>query len=230
MTRRGWIAIAAALTAMTLIVAGGAWLARDVIGRLVHGPDPEVVASASLEGLREQNRLSAFAARFVAVVTSRQSRFGLTAERTLILPGSVRYEVDLAKLAQNDVRWNAARHELRVRLPDVEVVGPQVELNSMRQYDNGGVLMKLTDIGGELDAANRKAAQAELMRQARAPVPMRLAREATRRAIERSFAMPLRAAGIEGKVVVRFAGEPEGGQDEQWDRSRSIEQVFGNQQ
>ena len=37
---------------------------------------------------------------------------------------------------------------------------------------------------------------------------MRLAREAARQAIERSFAMPLKAAGIDdAKVVARFAGE-----------------------
>jgi hypothetical protein len=41
----------------------------------------ETVASASLQGLREQNRLSAFAANYAAVVTSEQRRFGLSAKR-----------------------------------------------------------------------------------------------------------------------------------------------------
>ena len=45
---------------------------RYVAARL--SPDPTTIASASLEGLREQNRLSAFAARYVAVVTSREVR------------------------------------------------------------------------------------------------------------------------------------------------------------
>ena len=38
----------------------------------------------------------AFTGRFVAVVTARETRFGLTARKTLIMPGSVRYGIDLA--------------------------------------------------------------------------------------------------------------------------------------
>ena len=41
------------------------------------------------------------------------SGFGLVStERTLILPGDVRYEVDLAKLQPEDVRWDAATQTL----------------------------------------------------------------------------------------------------------------------
>jgi len=47
-----------------------------------------------------------------------------------------------------------------------------------------------------------------LRKQAAAPTPMRLAREAARQAVERSFAMPLSAAGIESaQVVAHFADE-----------------------
>ena len=66
------------------------------------GPDIESVASASLKGMREQNRLTAFAANYSAVVTSEQKRFGLTARKTLIMQGMVRYEVDLSKLPASD--------------------------------------------------------------------------------------------------------------------------------
>ena len=55
-----------------------------------------------------------------------------------------------------------------------------------------------------LDAANRKAGQAELIKQARGDTPMRLAENAARTAIEQSFAMPLKAAGIDAKVTARF--------------------------
>ena len=48
----------------------------------------------------------------------------------------------------------------------------------------------------------------DLRKQAQAEVPMRLARNAARQAIERSFSLPLKAAGFENaKVVARFAGE-----------------------
>jgi hypothetical protein len=58
----------------------------DLLGR---GPDPQSVATATLQSVREQNRLTAFSARYVAVVTSTQNRFGLSARKTLIMPGTV---------------------------------------------------------------------------------------------------------------------------------------------
>uniref|UniRef100_UPI001576165C DUF4230 domain-containing protein n=1 Tax=Sphingomonas bacterium TaxID=1895847 RepID=UPI001576165C len=184
-------------------------------------------ARASLVGLREQNRLSAFAARFVAVVTSRQSMLGLTDEKTLILPGLVRYEVDLGKLEQRDVRWDAASRTLAVTLPPVEADQPQVDLAAIREYGSGGVLSRFTSADKTLDTANRANAQAELARQAHEAVPMKLARDATRRAVERSFAMPLRAAGLDAAVTVRFADEPVAS-TERWDVSRSVDDVLHN--
>ena len=55
---------------------------------------------------------------------------------------------------------------------------------------------------------------------------IRLAREATRRAVEGSFAMPLRAVGVAASVKVRFADEPVA-DGERWDASRSLEEVAG---
>lgn len=190
-------------------------------------PDPTTVASASLEGLREQNRLSAFAARFVAVTTSRQSQLGLSTEKTLIMPGLVRYEVDLGKLTQADVAWDVDSRTLTVRLPPIELDGPQVDLTAIREYGTGGILSHVTDANMRLDAANRRAGQAELVRQARDGTPMKLAKDATRRAVESSFAMPLRAAGIDASVKVRFADDPVPA-TERWDSSRSLQEVLGN--
>lgn len=217
-------ALIGAAVALAILFAGFFLLRGVLSDRLA--PDPETIVAASLQGMREQSRLSTFAARYVAVVTSQQERgLGLfTARKTLIMPGMVRYEVDLAKIGPRDVRWDAAAKTLTVTVPPVEVVGPQVDLNGIREYDGGGVLMALTDVEKNLDAANRRAGQAELLRQARGPVPMRLARDATRRAVERSFALPLRAAGLEAQVRVRFAGEPDAA--EQLDRSRSLEEVY----
>lgn len=217
--------ILATLVAVALLAGGAGWYVARQIGRAVAGPDPVTIAAASLESMREQNRLTPFAARYVAVVTSEQSRFGLSARKTLILPGNVRYEVDLGRLRQRDLAWNAAGRTLTVTLPPVELAGPEVDLAAMREYDGGGMLMVLTDAGARIDAANRAAATRELLVQARAPVPMRLARDAAARAVERSFAMPLRAAGLDASVVVRFG---DGADGEQLDRSRSLEEVYRN--
>jgi hypothetical protein len=94
-----------------------------------------------------------------------------------------------------------------VTLPPIELEGPEVDLAAIREYGQGGVLMTLTNAEKELDDANRKAGQKELIAQAHDALPMRLAADAARSAIERSFAMPLRAAGQDATVVARFRGE-----------------------
>ncbi|MDX3884595.1 MAG: DUF4230 domain-containing protein [Sphingomonas sp.] len=218
-----WIA---AVAAVAIVAAAAGWFgARRIAGAF--NPDPVSIASASLESMREQNRLVVFAARYVAVVTSTQSRFGLSARKTLIMPGNVRYEIDLGALSPRDVRWNAATRRLTVTLPPPAVAGPEVDMAAIREYDGGGVLMALSDAGTALDAANRKAAQAELLRQAKGALPMRLARDAGRRAVERSFAMPLAAAGLDPAVTVRFADEPAASDGERMDGSRSLEEIYG---
>jgi len=201
-------------------------ITTGAVDRLFGGPDPKVIASSSLESMRAQNRLVTFVARYVSVTSARTSRLGFSAERTLILPGDVRYEVDLAKLREQDVTWDAGSNTLTVRLPEVEVAGPEVDLAAAREYGEGGLLGAVTDVEGSLDSANRAAAVADLRKQASATVPMRLAREAARSAIERSFSLPLKAAGFEdAKVVARFATE--GADDPSYlDRSLSYNQAM----
>jgi hypothetical protein len=217
---------AAALVLLALFVVGLVWAATAYLDHKLRGPNPVTVASASLAGLREQNRLSAFAARFVAVATSKQSQFGLSTEKTIIMPGMVRYEVDLSRLRQQDVKWDAADKTLLVTLPPIEVSQPEIDLTQIREYGSGGLLTHLTDADTQLEAANRAAGQKALVEQAHEALPIGLARDATRRAIERSFAMPLRAAGLDAQVKVRFGDEANN--DEQWERSRSLDEVLSN--
>ena len=84
----------------------------------------------------------------------------------------------------------------------------------------------LTNAEGVLDKANQARAVADLRKQAMAEVPMRLARDAARSAIERSFAMPLKAAGIgDARVIARFASEDQS--DPSYiDQSRSYNEVL----
>jgi len=203
------IAILAIAVALVLGVILGT--ATGIADRIFGGPKAETIASASLESMRAQNRLIAFVARYVSVTTSTTSRFGLSAKRTLILPGDVRYELDLSKLQPKDVSWDASSHTLQVRLPEVEIAGPDVDLTSAQEYGEGGVLTALTNADETLDQANRAKAVSDLRKQASAAVPMRLAHEAARQAVERSFAMPLVAAGFkDAKVVARFPTEGNG--------------------
>ena len=202
------LAVAAVIVALILgLFVGGA---LDIGKRLFGGPDPETVASSALQSMRAQNRLVPFVARYVSVVSSRQERFGglVSSERTLILPGDVRYELDLAQLGPEDVQWDASSSTLSVTLPEIEIAGPEVDLAAAREYGENGVLSVITDADQALDRNNRARAVADLRKQAQAAVPMRLAREAGRQAVERSFALPLQAAGFDGaKVVARYPTE-----------------------
>lgn len=198
-----------AMVAVALVLGVLVGMATGVADRLF-GPNPKTIANASLESMRAENRLTVFAARYVSVVTSEQQRFGglVSSERTLILPGDVRYELDLSKLQNDDVSWDGSSHTLKVKLPEIEVAGPDVDINAVREYGGGGMLSALTNANQQLDAANRERAVTDLRKQATAAMPMQLAHQAARLAVERSFAMPLLAAGFKDvKVVARFPTE-----------------------
>ena len=149
---------AAALALIALFIAGGFWALGHYVGSKFSSPDPVTIASGAVAGLREQNRLSAFQASFVSVTTSTVSQFGLSTQKTMIMPGTVRYEVDLAKLMPKDVTWDAKTKRMGVTLPPVEVTPPQIDLNQIREYGDGGLLSSLTDADQKIESANRTAA------------------------------------------------------------------------
>ena len=182
---------------------GGAKLAR-YLGR---GPDPTTIVDASLRSVQAQNTLTAFAARFTVVVTSEQQRLGLLhAKKTLIVPGTVRYELDWNKLARRDLAWDGATRTLTVTLPQPVLAGPEIDLARIREFSEGALLLALTDAEASLDTANRARVRGALIEQARAAPLMTMARDATAQAVQRTFALPFAAAGVEAKVAVRFTG------------------------
>lgn len=202
------VLVAAVAAALVLGLLFGTW--TGIADRIFGGPNPTTIATASLQSMRAQNRLTVFAARYVSVVTSQEQKLGglFSTQRTLILPGDVRYELDLSKLQPKDVSWDKSTSTLRVRLPEIDVAGPDVDINSVKEYGGGGVLSALTNASQQLDQTNRDRAVQDLRKQATAAVPMQLARQSARAAIERSFAMPLAAAGFKDvKVVARFPTE-----------------------
>ena len=166
-------------------------------------PDPQALAATVLLSVREQGRITPYAARFVAIASARSGGL-IEAERRLIVPGDVSYEVDLARLSSERLAWDAANATLTVTLPPLEVSGPRIDWAQARVSGDGGILVALAGGEGELDAANRQRAQADLLRQAREEAPLRIARDSAMRLVARSFAMPLRAAGIDASVAVRF--------------------------
>lgn len=166
-------------------------------------PDPQAIAATALLSVQEQGRITPYTARFVAIASARSGGL-IEAERRMIVPGDVSYEVDLARLSRERIAWDASNATLTVSLPPLEVSGPRIDWAQARVSGNGGILVALAGGESDLDAANRQHAQADLLRQAREEAPLRIARDAAMRLVARSFAMPLRAAGIDASVAVRF--------------------------
>lgn len=175
-------------------------------GLLLRGPDPVSIADVSLNAVQAQNKLTAFAARFTVAVTSQQTRLGVfRATKTLIVPGTVRYELDWKRVTRRDLAWDAATRTLTVTIPRPAIAGPEIDLRRIREFKDGALLLALTDAEAALDTANRARAQTALLDEAKAPILLAMAADATRAAVERTFKLPLAAAGLDAAVVVRFS-------------------------
>jgi hypothetical protein len=213
--------LAGALAAALLLgLAAGAWLKRSAAAPR---PDPLGIASSTLLALRDQGRIIPFSARYAAVVSASESRLGLTARKTLVLPATVRYGVDLTRLKRSDLAWDEATRTLTVTLPPLEISAPSVDMEAVQESSEGGVLMALSDAERALDQANNRSAQAEIMRQSRDRIPMQLARNSAMRTVAGSFALPLRAAGIDASVAVRLL-DASGHEEAAWlDRPRALD-------
>ena len=184
-------------------------LTTGIADRIFGGPNPKTIASASLESMRAQNRLIAFVARYVSVVSSEQQRLGglVSSERTLdpARRRALRARPVQAPAERRDAGTRRPTRS-RVQLPEVEIAGPDVDLDC-----GAGIWRRRRAVGADQcqPAARpgepRRGPSPTCASRRTAAVPMRLARQAARQAVERSFAMPLLAAGFKDvKVVARF--------------------------
>lgn len=189
-----------------ILGAAAFWFAMRPVEE-VFEPDVESIASASLEAVRAENRLSVFAGRFTVAVTSRAERLGFAAEKTMIVPATVRYEIDFSQLGPDDLVWDAAANELTVDLPAIEISEPEIDMSQVRDYGEGTVLLTVGGANESLDRANRRQVRGAVMEQAASDLMLDLARESARGATVRNFRLPLEAAGIPAQVRVRFPDE-----------------------
>lgn len=189
--------VGAALGIAAMFATGGDF---KLFGR----DEPEVDFTATLTAVQRQAKLTVLAARFVAVVNARQERlFGLaTATRSTLVPGTVRYTMDLSAMRREDLRWDAEAKVLTVTAPPIALQGPEIDVARLRAF-NGGVAAALPGATDDLDAATRAEMQRGLLAEARAPFMLDLARQAGDQALKLAFELPLRAAMPTATVVVR---------------------------
>ncbi|APG61863.1 hypothetical protein LPB140_02390 [Sphingorhabdus lutea] len=209
------------LALILLIFGGGYWLTQSW-----QSPKIESVVGSTLNAVQEQNSLTIFTNKSTATVTTTQSKYGLSAKKTLIVSGLVRYEVNMAKLSEDDLRWDKEKQTLYVRIPPIDIGAPQIDLSSVQIYGEGGILRTFTNVDELLDRENNEKAQAELVAQAKSPVLMDLARASAKKAISANFTAPLQAAGLDAKVAPFFEREEDRANKSRWDVSTPIKDVM----
>jgi hypothetical protein len=194
-----------------LIIAGLNFAADRLPPWLGGREAPLTIALSSLESVQRQSRLIVLTARFSSVITSRIERLGgmVSATKTLIIPGTIRYELDLSTLQLETMRWDVESRTLTIYAPRPQIAGPEVDLSATREFKDGALLMALTNVEDRLDVANRAAVANDMRKQAQSPTIVRLADEAARDAVQRMFLLPLLAAGHDdAKVKVTFVAPP----------------------
>lgn len=197
------LGILAGLVAGGVVVAvfGGVaarWLGRD-------RAETEITAAA-LTSVQALDRLTVFAAVLTTAATTTDPGFAgwLSARQTLIASGRVDYVVDFRALSARDLAWDKAARTLTVNLAAPRPTRANIDWAHLARYDAGALVTAVKGNGADLERRNAAAIYARLDRDARAPALLALARDAARTAVVNNFGLPLRAAGIDATVVVRF--------------------------
>ena len=139
-------------------------------------------------------------------------------------PFEADYFVDLSKLDRGDFFWDEKTRTLIVNPPDVRVDTVNVDEARATLDRTTGLLVTRDAMTRLRQRASTRAAQAART-EADTAKNLARARDNARVAISDLYQRPLRAAGLDATVRVRFKGEGTRN-DEQWDRSKSIAEIL----
>ncbi|MFZ4689881.1 MAG: DUF4230 domain-containing protein [Polymorphobacter sp.] len=209
--------ILAALTGVGITIAGySVWQKRGEIAekiledKISEDTDSSKILNTALVSFRNINRLTVSAAGVSGVTTIRQAGpFGAEIGanyKTIIVAGTVRYDLDLSKLTDKNIRWDSVKKTLFVNVPGIIVSQPSPDMRSMVEYKKGLEIPFVYD-----ERAITKKAWNEIYSKmyiaARNPLYLNMAKESGRAAVTNNLELPLRAAGIDARVEVHFPGE-----------------------
>ena len=183
------------------------------------------VVQATLSGASDL-KVSTLTGTVQSTATDTRGMGMLTSQRVMKAPFAVDYFVDVSGLDAGDFRWDAGTRTLVVDAPGVRVGAVNVDEAHTYVDRTTGVFVTrgaMTELQHQASARADRVATAE----AREPERLAQAQANARRALGKLFAGPLAAAGLDARVVVRFASDPVRG-GERWDTSRSLEEVMGN--
>lgn len=150
----------------------------------------------------------------------------LRSGQTVKMPYSVGYFVDLSRMSDADLQWNAQTRTLIVDAPDVTAAPANTDEGRRTLVQTSGLFVT-RQAAETLSQRTSARATAVAEREANSPERMAQARELGRTSIARLLAQPLAAAGLDAaRVVVTFPPERVGQNRERWDVSRSPAQVM----
>lgn len=215
-----------ALLVLALIVAAGVagWQYRRAEkAEEQFGLDAGRVLSAVFTKARELR-----VARLTGRVAARSSYDGwfFDAEQRTRAPFSVNYFIDLKQIGRGDYDWDRERNVMIVRIPDVLVEQPSIDMAQAQVTQNGFWMSRKAGVALQKGAAEKLANTAAA--RAKSDENIGKARAAAVEAVRAYVQEPLRAAEF-GTVAVEVRFPWEGRRSsEQMDRSRRPEEVLGN--
>ena len=167
--------------------------------------DTKKVLSATVESLRNENKLLVFAYKGSARVRVERTKFWVFgATQELIVPGVVNYYLDLSKLSLADVTYDDKAKLVRVKLPPV-VMGDIAFQPEQATAINGGVLTFSQAQVDELLKANYASARRAMTAQAQGAAFVEAARRQAIANVQTYFEVPLRIVGQpDVKVAATF--------------------------
>ena len=186
----------------------------------------EIPVQSMVTGFQRQNELTVFRAQVVAVPTSRKDGVLDILDRvqTSIVPATVRYTIDMSRMRDTDIAWNADTKTATVTAPPLVVQPAELDPVAKRVFRTGPPAAAST--WDEFDRSNMIKARREAGNLARAPDLLKMARASARDALGKNAELFLRGAGIaDAKVVVKFVDERRSA--EQMDRSTPLSEVLG---
>jgi hypothetical protein len=212
--RIGW-ALAGALA-----VAAWGWFAppAPLLERLSENycdcPGPLVVAQATLREQRRERQLLVGSISFDSRAVTEEPLFAdrpdglpdmlwrlVSTRKTIEVPVTIDYVVDLEAMTDADLAWNEATQTLTVQRPPVAARKPQIAGGARVEVSNGFVLW-LSGAEEQLTETALAALIANAEDAAAREKPMAEANADADRALAHTFGLPLRAAGFPGAKVV----------------------------
>lgn len=227
---RRWLLVAGVL----IVAAALAFLAYDryreayAVTAPVEGGEPiTTLISARLSGASTL-KVAALSGTVQSTASDIRGFGWLRSDQVVKMPYSVDYFVDVSRIGPTDIEWSEASRTLIVNAPDVAPARANID-EARRSLVRTTGLFVTRKAAEELALRSSVHAVAKAESAARSPARIAQARELARRALVNLYAAPLRSLGRgDARVIITFPPERRRINGEQWDVSRSVEDVVND--